>query len=80
MAGLTRNVKRYVRNGGDVNVVDEHGRTALHYAVMQGHAEVVDALLLAGADPSLTDPRGESAIEMARRQRRGAILAQLGAA
>jgi ankyrin repeat protein len=33
----------------DVNVSDSYGRTALHYAAEQGHADIIDVLLVAGS-------------------------------
>jgi ankyrin repeat protein len=33
----------------DVNVSDSYGRTALHYAEEQGHADIIDVILVAGS-------------------------------
>jgi ankyrin repeat protein len=38
--------------------VDDEGRTALHHAAMDGHAETVARLLADGADPSVPDDDG----------------------
>jgi ankyrin repeat protein len=39
---------------------DEYGLTGLHYASYEGHEEVVRFLLLARADPTITDNRGRT--------------------
>ncbi len=38
--------------------VDRSGRTPLHYAAINGHADAIAALLGAGADASIQDSRG----------------------
>lgn len=42
---------------GDPNARDEQGATALHHAAWDGDLELIQRLLAAGADPSLTDLR-----------------------
>jgi cytohesin len=44
--------------GRGLDVADVEGRTAMHWAAREGREEVVRALLLAGADPSITDMYG----------------------
>lgn len=44
-------VKDWISTGHDVNARDREGYTALHYAVCRDHRDVVDTLLLHGADP-----------------------------
>ncbi len=48
-AGDTARGKALLLEGVDPNVADEHGRTALSHASGQGHAAIVDALVVAGA-------------------------------
>jgi ankyrin repeat protein len=43
--------------GMDGHTAQSHGQTALHNASFWGHAEVVKALLAAGADPKAVDVR-----------------------
>lgn len=69
-AGYSRNVRRYLRNGGDPNPVDPGGYTALHIATLGGHADVVRELLAAGADVTALDPRRQTALDIALAQDR----------
>ena len=50
-----------------VDAVNEAGRSALHEAALAGHAEIVDALLAAGASPALADRSGATALHEAAR-------------
>ena len=53
-----------------INKQDKYGRTALHYAVVQVLPEVVKYLVEAGADLSVKDERGDTALEYALREKR----------
>lgn len=64
---VARIVEILVQHGADVNAVDRHGVTALHYAAGEGRLEVVKALVRAGADPYAGDPLRGSAIDVAER-------------
>lgn len=57
-AGNTEQVRSLVRTD-DVNAQDSTGRTALFVAAARNHAEVVDVLLAAKADPTLAYHNGE---------------------
>ena len=46
-------VEKLIQAGGDVNEQNESGRTSLHLASMNGHVEVITALLAAGADKTI---------------------------
>jgi ankyrin repeat protein len=48
-----------------LNDRDWFGRTALHYAAREGHADLVRALLTMGADMSITDRGGRTAADFA---------------
>ena len=57
-----------------VGTTGREGRTALHEAARAGHAEIVAALLAAGADPHARDAAGRTAwLEAARAERPGAL-------
>ncbi|XP_050303936.1 transient receptor potential channel pyrexia-like [Anthonomus grandis grandis] len=44
---------------------NENGNTALHIAAEEGHADCIDVLLKHGANPNLTNLRGQSALHLA---------------
>ena len=53
----------------DINKQDKYGRTALHYAAVQVLPEIVTHLTSKGADWSVRDQRGDTALEYALRER-----------
>jgi ankyrin repeat protein len=55
-------VKRLVKHteGQGLDERGTNGDTALHYAARKGHAKIVRALLLGGADPTIEDSRGRT--------------------
>ena len=53
--------------GGDLNAQDRKGRTPLHRATYEGRVEAAEALLQAGADPSLRNKTGKTAFQIARK-------------
>lgn len=52
--------------GADINCKGEHGYTALHNAVEQGHIAAVEYLLTNGADPDPVNDDGVSAAQLAK--------------
>ena len=67
------NMVRYLLSrGADVDdmispwSLREAGGSALHEAVGNGHVDVVDTLLSAGANVSLRDTKGRTAMEIAK--------------
>lgn len=49
----------------DVNISDSYGRTALHYAAEQGHADIIDLLLQAGSFVNAMDFEGMTPLYLA---------------
>jgi ankyrin repeat protein len=71
-------VRRWLRDGADVNHLDERtGFGALHHAAWNGHVAVVRVLLAQGADATLCNHMGETAADSARAAGNGAITALL---
>lgn len=68
-AGRMDMVKLILTHGGQdsVNWQDARGDTALHWANRYGDSDVVELLLQAGADPSLTNAKGRRPPEVPRR-------------
>ncbi|XP_078620710.1 uncharacterized protein LOC144887383 [Branchiostoma floridae x Branchiostoma japonicum] len=67
-AGHYRKVGQLLENGGDLDVRDKDGRTALHRAVKNGHLKTVDVLLRRGncwRSLRARDPYGWAAIHFA---------------
>ncbi len=60
-----RDARVLIAAGADVNVVDGHGRSALHYAVEAGASEMVSLLLLAGGDGDVADAAGDTPLHLA---------------
>jgi ankyrin repeat protein len=50
------------------------GATALHWAALRGHEDVARVLLQRGADPSLKNGNGETALQVAERANRAAVV------
>ena len=78
-------VRRAVETGIDVNHVNQLGWTALLEAVILGdggeaHQQIVDILLEAGADPSITDNDGMTALAHAEQRGYERIATSLRAA
>ncbi len=53
--GDIEQIKKLIEATVDINARDDHGRTALHYAAMIGHKDVVTLLVGIGADVDLTN-------------------------
>lgn len=54
-----------IDKGADVNALQQGSNTPLHEAGQRGHAELIDALLAAGADKSLRNDEGNNAVGLA---------------
>jgi len=58
-------VKLLVRNLAEINAIDDDGNTPLHYAVMNGHSNIVDWLLRKNPDISIENHQHKPALECA---------------
>ena len=67
-------VRTLLAKGADVNQSTSGGQTALILAVIFGHANLVNILVKAGADPHLRDNLGLNAIDWAQRRGLSEVL------
>ena len=70
-------VQLLLRHKAKVGARDANGRSALHEAAFAGHVEIVEALLAAGADPTVTDDEGRTPLLDAARGGRLAVFERL---
>ena len=63
----------YVR-GHKINVQDNDGNTPLHLACLYGHSDIVETLMLAGADGTITNDDGKTPAQVAERGRYNELL------
>ena len=68
-------VKLLLSRGAKVDLVDDRGRDALMIAAGLGHGAIAQALLDAGADRTLRDKTGKSAIDLAASAEIKALIA-----
>lgn len=70
--------KELIARGADVNAQDDIlGNTALHRVARLGHIDYVKALIEAGADPTLKNKYGETALHLAIDSGRNDCIAYL---
>lgn len=83
-AGNISQVRRLLTAPGldnqPLKAVDMDGRTALHWASLSGHGEVVKALTSQGADPSAVDKCGRTSLHLAATRGHGDVVELLLAA
>ncbi len=71
-------VRALLRQGADVNAAQGDGMTALHWAGLNGHAEMAEVLLYAGARPDATTRLGGyRPLHLAARNGHAEVLATL---
>jgi ankyrin repeat protein len=56
-------IKLLIERGASINIQDESGNTALHYAAANGKKDAVKFLLDKGADPSIVNIKEQKAID-----------------
>jgi ankyrin repeat protein len=67
-------VELLISRDADPNMANEQGGTALHWACVNGHAEVVTRLLEAGAKATLVNAGGRTALDEAMHNDRGTCV------
>jgi ankyrin repeat protein len=60
-----RDARTLIAAGAEIDITDDTGRTALHYAAEAGSEEMVALLLLAGADVARVDGQGDTPLHLA---------------
>ena len=65
--GNQAQVLKLLENGAELDMGDDTEKTALHYAVLNGHTNIVKILLEEGADSNLQDENGCSSLLLLRR-------------
>jgi ankyrin repeat protein len=58
-------VKKLLKNGANVKVIDEDDNSPLHIACSYGHTKVVKLLLKNGADVNIVDKYGDTPLHLA---------------
>ena len=66
LRGSAEEINLLLKAGADINAQGEHGYTALHEAVEQGHLDLVKLLIQWGADPSICNVNGDCATSLAQ--------------
>eukprot|EP01114_Cavostelium_apophysatum_P015552 TRINITY_DN4255_c0_g1_i1.p1 TRINITY_DN4255_c0_g1~~TRINITY_DN4255_c0_g1_i1.p1 ORF type:complete len:573 (-),score=155.33 TRINITY_DN4255_c0_g1_i1:93-1811(-) len=62
-----------IARGADVNAQNEKGRTPLMYACKYGEFEIVQALLMNGANPFVEDRKGHKCLDFAKKSNKDEI-------
>lgn len=70
--------KLLITSPDDVNMQDEKGQTALHYMAKTEYPECIESLLELGADPFITDNKGNNVIHALVENKQGLSLDILG--
>lgn len=55
-----------LRHKADVNFINEHGNTPLHYACFWGYGQIAEDLVQAGASVSISNKYGEVPLDKCR--------------
>ncbi|HOP35234.1 MAG TPA: ankyrin repeat domain-containing protein [Syntrophales bacterium] len=72
-----RLIRLLVSSGADINAPGYHGKTVLHQAVENDKPDLLRLALELGADPSVRDADGATALDMARSLKRDALVEML---
>jgi ankyrin repeat protein len=76
--GITELAGAFLRRGGNIKAVEPGtGRTLLHLAALNGHADMADLLLARDIDPSAKDGNGKTALDYARQHGNATVALRL---
>nr|WP_261361805.1 ankyrin repeat domain-containing protein [Aeoliella straminimaris] len=75
--GDLRAIELYLQHGAYVDYQEKDCFTAINYAAMEGHWDIVLRLHAAGADPHHRDATGSTAVDYAKEQGRYDIAEEL---
>jgi len=76
--GLTEAARAFLRRGGDLKSVEPGtGRTLLHLAALNGHADMAELLLAGGIDAAAKDGQGKTALDYAIAHGHGTVALRL---
>jgi uncharacterized protein len=70
-------VKLLIERGADVNLCDEGGYNALHWAIAEGHVEAAKSLKSAGSSISVASGSGYSVLHWAASSRSVPMLREV---
>ena len=70
--------KLLITSPSDVNIQDEDGQAALHYMAKTEYPECIEDLLELGADPFITDNKGNNVLHILARNKKGLSLDSFG--
>lgn len=63
--GKLKKVRKAIKNGADVNLLDEEGYSPLHWAIQEGYLDIVRLLIESGADLEKQNREGFSPLHIA---------------
>lgn len=66
LAGVETAVRIHIKRGDDLNARDDKGLTPLMIASAKNKGAICNLLLSSGVEPTLTDPSGRTALDIAR--------------
>lgn len=64
-SGHEKFIELLSKSGGNFNIVDDYGQTALHIAAKNGNENVTEVLIENGVNINIVDNHGKSALHFA---------------
>jgi cytohesin len=75
--GILKNVRRRLKDDASLANIFDGGMTPLHRIARGGRAAIVKWLLKAGADPTVRDANGKTAVDVAKERGHEDVVAEL---